>query len=78
MKSNWFSSGATEHKKECYGHFDWLQPKTLSIKSRYYDRKVRESLEIDMAVIRYWQDKVLNMGNGNFIKTNRGNLCSEK
>ena len=60
IKSKRSSSGATEHTKECHGHFDWLHPKTLSIKNWYYDRKVRESLEIDMAVFRYGQDKVLN------------------
>ena len=52
IKGNWSSSGATEHTKECHGHFDW------------------ESLEIDMAVVRYGQDKVLNRDNGNFVKTN--------
>ena len=39
------------------------------MKNRYYDRKVRESLEIDMAVVRYEQDKVLNRDNGNVVKT---------
>ena len=53
IKGNWSSSGATEHTKEYHGHFDWLHPKTLSMKNRYYNRKVRQSLEIDMAVIRY-------------------------
>ena len=70
IRGNWSSSGATEHTKEYHGHFDWLHTKTLSIKNRYYDRKVKESLEIDMVVVRYGQDKVLNRDNGNFIKTN--------
>ena len=70
VKGNWTSSGATEHTKECHGCFDWLHPKTLSIKNSYYDRKVRESLEIDMAVVKYGQEKVLNRDNGNFVKTN--------
>ena len=59
------------------GHFDWLHLKTLSMKNRYYDRKVRGSLETDMAVVRYGQDKVLNRDNGNFVKTNHGNLCPD-
>ena len=33
-------------------------------------KKVRESLEIDMAVVRYGQNKKLNSDNGNFVKTN--------
>ena len=61
IKGNW---------KECHGCFDWLHPKTLSIKNRYYDRKVRELLEIDMAVVKYGQEKVLNRDNGNFVKAN--------
>ena len=38
--------------------------------NRYYDRKVRESFENDMAVVRYGQDNVLKRDNGNFVKTN--------
>ena len=40
------------------------------MKNRYYDRKVRELLQIDMALVRYGQDKVLNRDNENFVKTN--------
>ena len=40
------------------------------MKNRYYDRKVRESLEIDMAVVRYGQEKVFNRENGIFVKAN--------
>ena len=40
------------------------------MKNRYNDRKVRESLESDMAVVRRGEDKVLNRDNGNFVKTN--------
>ena len=50
--------------------FRLVTPQTLSMKNRYYDRKVRESLEIDMAVVKFEQDKVLNRGNGNFVRTN--------
>ena len=56
-------------------HFD---PKTFSMENRYYDRKVRESLEIDMAVVRYGQDKMLNRDNGNFDKTNAWKLLFKK
>ena len=70
IKGKWSSSGATEHAKGCQDYFDWLHSNTLSIKNRYYDRKVRQLLEIDMAVVRYWEDKVLNRDNGNFVKIN--------
>ena len=40
------------------------------MKNGYYDRKVRKSFGIDMVVVRYGQDKVLNRDNRNFVKTN--------
>ena len=70
IKGECSSSGATKHTKECHRHFNWLHSKTLSMKNRYYDVKAEESLEIVMAKVRYRQDKVLNRGNGNFVKTN--------
>ena len=48
------------------------------MKNRYYDGKVGESLEIDMVVVRYRQDKVLSRDNGNFVETNAWNLCWKK
>ena len=38
--------------------------------NRYYVRKVRESLENDMTVVMYGQDKVLNRENENFVNAN--------
>ena len=70
IKGECSSSGATKHTKECHRHFNWLHSKTLSMKNRYYDWKVGESLEIDMVVVRYRQDKVLSRDNGDFAKTN--------
>ena len=40
------------------------------MKKSYYDRKVRQSLEIDMSVVRYGQEEVWNRDNGNFVKKN--------
>ena len=68
IKGNWSSCGASEHTKECHDDFDLLHPTTFSIKNRHYDRKVRKSLETDMVVVRYGQDKVLNRDN--FVETN--------
>ena len=47
------------------------------MKNRYYDRKVRESLEIDMAVVKYGQDKVFNRAMGTLLGQMGGNLCSK-
>ena len=73
--SNYSSSRATEYTKKCHGHFDWLQPKTLSIKNSYYDRKVRELLEIDMAVVK---DKIKCWAMKTLLRQMRRNFYSEK
>ena len=57
IKCNWSSSRATEHTKECHGHFDWVHCQILSIKYRFLDRKMKESLESDITVIKYGQEK---------------------
>ena len=73
IKCNWSSSGATEMpgngQRIARANSTGYTPK-LSMKNRYYDRKVRESLEIDTVVVRYGQDKLLSSYNGNFVKTN--------
>ena len=70
IKDNRSSSATTKHTMEWYARFDLLHPKTISIRNRYNDRKTRELLKIDMAVIKYRQDKALNRDHGNFVKTN--------
>ena len=57
----------TEHTKEFHGRFDWLRLKTVSIKNRFYDRKVRDTLETDIAVVRYEQDQVFNKTMGTLL-----------
>ena len=47
MSGKWESYGATEHTKECHGQFDWLHPKTVRISPYMYERKIRETLEIN-------------------------------
>ena len=72
IKCNWSSL----EQPECQGmHKEmpepiWMvTPQTLSMKNRYFDWKVRESLEIDIN-FRYGQDKVLSRDSANFFKTN--------
>ena len=40
------------------------------MKNGYYDRKVRELLEIGMAVVGYGLDKTLHRNSRNFVKAN--------
>ena len=40
------------------------------LKDRYYKKNVRESLDIDLAIVKYGREKVLNKNNTNFAKIN--------
>ena len=40
------------------------------LKDRYYKKNIRESLDIDMAIVKYGHEKVLNKDNRNFAKIN--------
>ena len=46
MEVRWNKTGATEHSKNCHGRFNWMHPTTLHQESKYYPRKIAESLEI--------------------------------
>ena len=67
IKSNWESSGANEHTKECHGQFNWFHPRTTALMSNMYKRKVREALEINRLKTLNETDKtfkLLNRDNG--------------
>ena len=49
FNEKWESSGSTEHCLECYGQFNWINPKTLSTEQQYHRLKLRESLKIKKA-----------------------------
>ena len=66
------SSGATKHCLECHGQFNWINSKTLSLEQHYHRQKIGESLEIKKAKTNKNQ-KVLNCGEGNLVKTNSWN-----
>ena len=74
IKGNWESSGATEHTKECHGQFNWIYPRTITVMSNMYKRKVREALETKGLKTLNETDKmfkVLNRGNSDYVTTNR-------
>ena len=73
IKSNWESSGTTEHTKECHGQFNWIHWRTITLMSNMYKRKVREVLEINRLKTLNETDKtfkVLNRDNGDYVTTN--------
>ena len=59
IRGNWSCSGAIEHTKEYHDHFDPWKIGTM-----------RESLKIDMVVVRYGEDKVWTETMEIFVKTN--------
>ena len=77
-KDNWSSYRATEITKECLSCYNKLHPQILSIKNRYYNRKVRKLFETNILVVRYGLDKVLNRDNGNVVKANAWKLLFGK
>ena len=68
MKGNWEKSGATEHCLKCHGQFNWLHYSTIKVEPKYYDRKIREALEINNA--KCSSKNILNRDDGNIVKTN--------
>ena len=69
FKGKWDNSGATEHTLTCHGQFNWIHPKTIAREKDYRNRKIREALEIKKAKFNK-KIKVLNMDEGNLVKTN--------
>ena len=47
INGNSESSGATKHIKELHGQFNWIHPRTITLISNMYERKVCEALEIN-------------------------------
>ena len=71
----WDSSGLSSHARNCHKNIDWYKNNTLSIKNKYFDRKVRESLEIRYSNTHH---EGMNLDDGNYVTTQQtfGNRCS--
>ena len=72
MKGRCDKSGVTEHSKDCHGQFNWLHPKTVAITNNFHQRKIRESLEINLLQTKVEQEvekSILNRDNGNRVNT---------
>ena len=61
MKRKWETSGATEHSKDWHRWFNWLHPKTLAKSSNIYERKIRESSEINNLETKTEDDKTIRV-----------------
>ena len=63
----WDSSGLSSHARNCHKNIDWYKNNTLSIENKYFDRKVRESLEIRHNNTHH---EGMNLDGGNYVTTN--------
>ncbi|XP_065673970.1 uncharacterized protein LOC136090921 [Hydra vulgaris] len=68
-KANWETSGIVEHSQHCNGKINWENPKTLSVISNNYTRKIREAIEIQRVQCSKPKENVLNRDNGNLVMT---------
>ena len=62
-------SGASEHAKVCQQGFRFQDATTLSVERFYFQRKIREAVEIRAQ--RRTVVPVLNRDSGSFLKTNQ-------
>ena len=62
----WESSGISEHAKKCHGHINWNDTETIKIESNQFQRKVRESLEIQNYNSK---NEGMNLDPGNYVTT---------
>ena len=68
IKEKWDKSGVALHQRSCDGSIQWDQTKTIKTETNTFERKIRESLEI-----QYHQcgpkDGGMNLDMGQYVKT---------
>ena len=67
---NWKDSGLAEHSKNCHEQIEWNNVKTLSTIPNYYERTIRESLEIRLRKTGPNNTYGLNRDYGKYVTTN--------
>ena len=69
FKGRWKMSGATEHAETCAQGFKFEEATTVKVEPFYFDRKIREAVEIRAG--RRSNVTMLNRDSGSFMKTNQ-------
>ena len=69
FKGRWKMSGATEHAETCAQGFKFEEATTVKVEPFYFDRKIREAVEIRAG--RRSNVKMLNRDSGSYMKTNQ-------
>ena len=62
-------SGASEHAETCAQGFKFDEASTVSVEAFYFDRKIREAVEIRAG--RRSSAKMLNRDSGSYMKTDQ-------
>ena len=77
FNGKWEISGSTEHRLECHGQFNWINPKTSSTEQKYHRQKITESLEIRKRKTNKRRN-VLDRDEGHLVKTSTWTLLFPK
>ena len=68
-KEDWERSGIALHSRDCNGHIEFEQASTLKVEFNNFDRKVRETLEIQRHDAHFTKGGV-NQDKGKYVNTN--------
>ena len=66
----WDLTGIFSHAKTCIEGFDWENVKTISVEDKWFQRKVREALEIQFQNTSPRSEHGLNQDDGQYVTTN--------
>ena len=67
-KEKWDNSGVVSHSKDCPGNIEFEKTETVKVIYNKFDRKVRESLEIQMHGC-HSRDGGMNLDDGQYVNT---------
>ena len=70
IDEKWDLTSIPSHAKTCSEGFDWENMKTLSVKDKRFQRKVREALEIQFHGTSPRSEHGLNQDDGQYVTTN--------
>jgi len=70
FNGSWKDSGLAEHAKNCHQQIRWNDIKTLTVKPNYYERTIREALEIRLRKTGPENVNGLNKDHGKYVTTN--------
>ena len=70
FNGKWKDSALADHTRTCTGNIDWDKASTISTEPHYFQRCVREALEIQKEQVGPRGNKIINKENGQYVTTN--------